>query len=135
MCEVKNIPLESTWAIRHSVMWPNKPLDYIKLPNDQKGQHYGLFIGEELISIVSAFVISNEAQFRKFATLNEFQGKGYGTTLLTYLIAQLECQNVKRIWCNARIDKKNFYERFGLTTTQNTFSKGGIEYVIMEKSI
>lgn len=32
-----------------------------------------------------------------------------------------------------RADKVNFYEWFGLTKTKNTSSKGGIDYVIMEK--
>ncbi|MEO9966582.1 MAG: GNAT family N-acetyltransferase [Reichenbachiella sp.] len=135
MTEVKTIPFQSTWDIRHSVMWPNKKVDYVKLPDDEQGQHFGLFVGEELVSIVSTFITSNEAQFRKFATLNEFQGKGHGTTLLTYLMTELELQNLKRIWCNARVDKTNFYKRFGLTTTQNTFSKGGVDYVVMEKIV
>ncbi len=116
-------------------MWPNKSIDYIKLTDDQQGQHLGLFIEEQLVSIVSAFIRSNEAQFRKFATLDEHQGKGYGTILLRHLITKLEHQNLKRIWCNARIDKTNFYERFGLIVTKTTFTKGGIDYMIMEKSI
>jgi hypothetical protein len=48
-------------------MWPNKSIDYVKLPNDQDGQHFGLFIKGELVSIVSAFIFSDEVQFRKFA--------------------------------------------------------------------
>ena len=133
--EIKTIPLASVWAIRHSVMWPDKPFDYIKLPSDPEGQHHGLFVRGQLVSIVSAFISSHEAQFRKFATLHAHQGQGYGSKLLTHLIAQLEAQHVKRIWCNARIDKQSFYERFGLNITPKTFSKGGIDYVVMEKLI
>ena len=83
----------------------------------------------------SAFIDSEEAQFRKFATLHEFQGRGYGTKLLIHLLAELERQNLKRIWCNARTDKAHFYTRFGLTRTHHTFSKGEIDYVVMEKII
>ena len=68
---IKKIHYQSTWAIRHSVMWPNKPLESVQLEADEFGAHYGLFVKDELVSIISLFIDDNnrEAQFRKFATL------------------------------------------------------------------
>ena len=130
---IKRIPPESTWPIRHEVMWPDQTIDYVRLPNDEEGIHYGLFLEDELVGVISAFITGNEVQFRKFATLVKHQGKGYGTQLLNHLLAALEKEDLQRIWCNARLDKQNFYKRFGLQTTDETFTKGGIDYVIMEK--
>lgn len=130
---IKSIPYQSTWSIRHSVMWPDMPFDYVKLPEDQLGQHFGLFLDEELVSIVSVFFLINEVQFRKFATVLEHQGKGYGSTLLSHVLTALESKSLSRIWCNARIDKSDYYERFGLVATNQTYVKGGIHFVIMEK--
>lgn len=134
---IKKIPYQSTWLIRHQVMWPNKPFDYIKLEADEEGLHYGLYIGKELVSIISLFIDSSskEAQFRKFATLEIYQGKGYGTALMKHLFSELAVLNVERIWCNARVNKATFYERFGMIKTEETFVKGGIGYVVMEKRI
>jgi len=127
------IPYQSTWPIRQQVMWPTKPIDYVKLANDPEGLHFGLKRGEKNVSIISAFIQGEEAQFRKFATLQEEQGKGYGTMLLAFLLEKLQQIGVQKVWCNARVEKAEFYERFGLVQTAQTFSKGGITYVIMEK--
>ncbi len=126
------IKASQTWPLRHTVMWPDMPLDYIKLPNDDQGLHYGLFVRQQLISVISLFIDGDAAQFRKFATDTSAQGKGYGTLLLSHLIEQAKVKGVKRLWCNARIDKAAYYERFGMVKTEKTFSKGGIDYVIME---
>lgn len=116
-------------------MWPDKSLDHVKLPNDKHGIHYGLFSDDKMTSIVSAFITDNEAQFRKFATLNDEQGKGYGSKLLNHLFHELAKLEITKIWCNARTDKTRFYERFGMIETKRRFDKGGISYVIMEKSV
>lgn len=66
---VREVDKEEVWALRHKVMWPDKPFDYIKLKEDESGIHYGLFIEEEMTSVISLFINNDEAQFRKFATL------------------------------------------------------------------
>lgn len=130
---IEQITYQLTWPIRHKVMWPDHPIDFVKLPEDKDGLHYGLFEGNKLVSIISAFVLGDEAQFRKFATVIEYQGKGYGSQLLGYLMAELESQQLARIWCNARVNKTNLYEKFGLVKTDQTYVKGGLDFVIMEK--
>ncbi|WP_420581361.1 GNAT family N-acetyltransferase [Reichenbachiella sp.] len=132
--KISEIAPEETFNIRHQVMWPNRPIDYIKLSNDNQGKHYGLFINGQLISVISLFIENQQAQFRKFATLNEHQGKGFGSQLLQHVFFLAEQQQFKRIWCNARTDKSSFYTKFGMKETDNTFKKGGIDYVIMEKT-
>ncbi len=131
--EIKQIEASKTLAIRHKVMWPNKPFDFVKLPNDEKGKHFGLFVNGELVSIISLFIDHNEAQFRKFATLNEYQGLGYGTILLKSIVDLVERDGFDKLWCNARVEKSQFYLRFGFKLTDKTYMKGGIEFVIMEK--
>lgn len=66
--KIKKIKAEQTWEIRHKVMWPNKPLAYVKISNDLEGLHYGLFVADKLVSVVSLFIKGEVAQFRKFAT-------------------------------------------------------------------
>lgn len=116
-------------------MWPDRTIDYVKIPDDKDGIHFGLFVSSKLISIISVFIEEDQAQFRKFATVNEEQGKGYGTKLLSHLMNELEKHQLTKIWCNARKEKAFFYERFGMKKTDATFSKGGLDYVIMEKAI
>ena len=130
---IQEITAQQTLPIRHEAMWPDKPMDYVKLPHDEAGQHYGLFIQDKLISVISLFREGPSAQFRKFATLTEFQGKGYGTILLKYIMELAEKEGLNRLWCNARVHKSGYYHKFGLKETEECFDKGGISYVVMEK--
>jgi len=130
---ITRIDKEQAWDVRHKVMWPDKEFDYIKLEDDDAGIHFGLFKDEKLLSIVSLFITNEEAQFRKFATLQEEQGKGYGSTLLDFVLNEAKNQELKRIWCNARKNKVDFYKKFGMHKTSSSFTKGGKAYVVMEK--
>lgn len=133
--EVKQISTFDVLAIRHKVMWPNKPIAYVKLEGDLNARHFGLFANNKITSIISLFEENGEVQFRKFATLIEYQGLGYGTTLLKNSINTIKREGAKRIWCNARVEKEKFYAKFDLIATKKKFFKGGIEYVIMESII
>ena len=132
--EIKQVSYLDVLPIRQKVMWPNKPIEYVKLQNDETGEHFGLFLDDQLISIISLFITHGEAQFRKFATLKEFQGCGYGTLLLNKIIDISKDYGVSKIWCNARVEKSGYYKKFGLSPTNKKFQRGGFEYVIMEKN-
>ncbi|MEP2237196.1 MAG: GNAT family N-acetyltransferase [Maribacter sp.] len=133
--KIIEITSQQTLPIRHQVMWPNKPLDYVKLINDDNGLHYGLVLNNEIISVISLFIDDGEAQFRKFATLTNHQGKGYGSLLLNEIIQVAIKKSVSKIWCNARVSKLKYYQKFQMMPTDHTFVKGGIDYVIMERKL
>jgi len=115
-------------------MWPNQPLEFVKLPEDDKGLHYGLYVDDQLTSIISLFINGKEAQFRKFATLESHQGKGYGSILLNEIMQIAATESLTKIWCNARRSKTNYYTKFGMKVTDKTYVKGGTDFVIMEKT-
>ncbi|WP_159303944.1 GNAT family N-acetyltransferase [Maribacter litoralis] len=131
--KIIEITAEQTIPIRHKVMWPNQPLEFVKLPEDDKGLHYGLFVDDQLTSIISLFINGKEAQFRKFATLEAYQGQGFGSMLLNEIMHIAHTKKLKRIWCNARQNKSDYYTKFNMTKTNTTYVKGGIDFVIMER--
>ncbi len=113
-------------------MWPDEPLDYVKLAEDQSGLHFGIFSKGILASVVSLFISNEEAQFRKLATDTAHQRRGYAGHLIRHIFSYCNEKHIKRIWCNARQDKTSFYEGFGMQETKQVFEKGGINYVVME---
>lgn len=129
---IKEICPEDTWSLRHRVMWPEHPIEFVKIEEDKYGIHYGLFLDENLISVVSCFESNREMQFRKFATSLDHQGKGWGSKLLHHILEEARAKGIKRVWCNARLEKKGFYERFGMVDTFDRFQKSGKDYTIME---
>ena len=133
--EIRPIPAEATYSLRQQVLWPDKPLDYVKVENDAAGQHFGAFRHEELLAVISLFVDGPEARFRKFATRPDWQGKGLGTALLEHVLAEARRQGARRIWCDARQDSAGFYARFGLRPEGETFYKGPVAYVRMAAAL
>jgi len=130
--EIKAIEASQTWQIRHEVMWPDQPFEFVQLEEDNLGLHFGVFDHEKLVSIVSCFIVDDEMQFRKLATLEEFQGKGIASQLLNYILKLAKEKNLSKMWCNARTNKKTFYEKFGMKDTHKTFVKANQEFTIME---
>lgn len=135
MIDLKQIQADETWALRHKVMWPDKPLDFVILPNDADGLHYGLFENGQLVFVISMFVKGDKAQFRKFATDAAYQGKGYGSQLLVYLIDTSRDLNIKELNCDARITAISFYKRFGMEIDSEVFQKSGKDYIRMSLRI
>ena len=135
MYSIEQIRHEVTWPLRHEVMYPDMDLESVKLPDDDQGIHFGLFDHNRLISIISTFKTGDEMQFRKFATLNEFQGQGYGAKLFDYVLEFAKSEDIKRIWMNARVNVSAFYERYGFIKTEKTYFKDGYDFVIMEKIV
>jgi len=130
--EIKAIQSSETWQIRHEVMWPSQPFEYVQLEEDTKGLHFGAFVPDKLVAIVSCFIVEDEMQFRKLATLEQFQGQGIASALLHYILSLAKEKNCRRVWCNARTNKKRFYEKFGMKDTHQTFIKSKQEFTIME---
>lgn len=134
--KIKQIPAAQTWSLRQEVMWPEMPIDFVKLPLDDTGEHFGLYLDNELVSVVSLFQTDmGLAQFRKLATKKEMQGKGYGTTLLQHLMTVAQKKGIHTLWCNARMDKIDFYKTFGMITTKQTFVKENIKFIILKKAL
>lgn len=131
---IREIKASDTWPVRQRAMWPDKDIDFVKIDNDEEGIHYGLFKGEELISVISLFIKGNEARFRKFATEVAYQGKGYGTQVLNFLIAEAREKGIKTLTCDARLTAAGFYKRFGMEESSEvfTYSERGLEYIKMK---
>jgi ribosomal protein S18 acetylase RimI-like enzyme len=130
--KIAAIQASQTWQIRHEVMWPDQPFEFVQLKEDDLGMHFGVFIEEKLVSIVSCFFSDDEMQFRKLATLEQFQGQGIASELLKHILKLAKEKEIRKVWCNARSNKKSFYEKFGMKDTHKTFYKAGQEFTIME---
>ncbi|KAK7050558.1 glucosamine 6-phosphate N-acetyltransferase [Favolaschia claudopus] len=154
------IDADQTVPLRHSVLWPNEPVSHVLLPEDSDGWHYGAFIesNPEPVAVISLFVeqcpIDNgpnadergdnnghgvhkrAVRFRKFACDPAYQGQGIGKKLLLHAIsiARSELQACI-LWCDAREDTRQWYERRGMRPFGDRFFKGPVKYVRMKLDI
>jgi GNAT superfamily N-acetyltransferase len=130
--QIREIAAAETRPLRHGVMWPDKPLAYVQLADDDQGHHYGLFENGQLVSVLSLFVDGTNARFRKFATLPTHQRRGYGSRLLSHVLEVATQLGARRIWCSARVEAAPFYEKFGMQEFGGRFTHEGMPYVKME---
>ncbi|WP_338876847.1 GNAT family N-acetyltransferase [Spirosoma sp. SC4-14] len=135
MIDIRLITPEQTYPLRHRVLWPDKPLDFVKVDNDEDGYHYGAFLDEVLVAVISLFVDGETARFRKFATSPAYQRNGIGTQLLTHVIAEAKQLGATTLWCDARLDAADFYRRFGMKPVSEVFYKGPIPYARFSLSL
>ena len=131
MASIEQIAFYNTWAIRHKVLYPDQPFDVVRLEEDQNGIHFALFDNGKMVTVISTFISGDQMQFRKFATLPEFQGKGYGTMMLKHVLECARAEGIRKVWCNARCSATGFYVRFGFLPEGEHFIKNNIEYVVM----
>lgn len=135
MIEIQKVNADDLLEIRHMVLWPDMPIEFVKVPQDESGTHFGLYLDGTLVSVISLFGEGENIRFRKFATLPGFQGKGLGSRLLQHAIAYAQTQGYTRMWCDARADALGFYERFQFKKFSEPFFKEHISYYKIERML
>lgn len=107
----------------------------MEIEEDWGGMHFGAFGDNGLVAVVSLFHNDDEYQFRKFAVLATYQGKGIGTKVLEYITAYSRNEGGTRLWCNARSTAISFYTKHGFSQTGKTFTRDGIDYEVLSKPL
>ncbi len=122
--------------LRQQVLWPDKPLAFSAVPGDNAALHFGVYHTGKLICCLSAFALAEGLwQIRKFATVAEWQRKGFGTILLATVIKQLEQQGALRFELDARQTACEFYEKLGFSPCSAPFEKSGLPYIRMARQV
>jgi GNAT superfamily N-acetyltransferase len=129
---IEQVRPELIRRMRRDVLYPGEPLQVVEIDTDADALHFGAFYNNQLVSVVSLFEDGTDYQFRKFAVAVEMQGKGIGTLVLQYITDFARLQGGTRLWCNARVAAINFYLRAGFVATGKKFTKGGLDYEIIE---
>ena len=121
--DIRPIPPEQTWYLRHKVLRPNQTLADCAYPtdNDPGAFHLGAFDGDTLLGIASYYreahpdlEASSQYRLRGMAVEPELQGQGIGRALVAAGEEQLRKQNVAAWWCNARVSAAGYYATIGL---------------------
>lgn len=130
--QIQTISWQQTISLRHSVLWPSKPLEFCHVEGDEDGVHFGVYVNEVLVCVASIYLSHNKARLRKFATDQNYQNQGIGSKLLGHMIDYCKESNVECFWCDARETALDFYKRFGLSECGERFYKADVAYFKME---
>ena len=124
-----------THKLRRDVLYPDMKIFEMEMDEDIDGIHFGAFYENKLIGVVSLFSKGRSFQFRKLAVDPEYQHKGIGSSILNYITEYAQLNGGTTIWCNARLSAIGFYLKANFAQTGNLFSKNGIDYELLEKTI
>ncbi|MEZ8312345.1 GNAT family N-acetyltransferase [Vibrio splendidus] len=129
--EIKQLSAIEVLPVRHQVLWPDQPMSFCMVPDDEQATHYGAFVGEQLVCVASIYIQGHEARLRKFATLHDFRGQGIGSNVIDHVISSLKDLNIQYFWCDARTTALSFYQKFGMAVEGSGFEKSGVAYYKM----
>lgn len=121
--------------IRHKVLWPSKPVEFCHVAGDENAYHVGVVINDALISVASIYFDNDSARLRKFATLENFQGQGFGSKLILQILSTLKDKGIRYLWCDARESATGFYDKLGFKVDGDKFYKSGVAYFKMSTLI
>ncbi|WP_135077009.1 GNAT family N-acetyltransferase [Terasakiella sp. SH-1] len=129
---IQQIEAQDTYLMRHKVLWPDLPLEECMLKGDDVALHFGAFVEDHLIGVLSLFPDNDQSiRLRKFAISPRFQGQGIGLLMLKTVLEELGISGNKSVWCDARANAVDFYRKAGFEIEGNEFLKRNIPYYKM----
>jgi len=132
---IEQITHQLTWRLRQQVLYPGKAIGDMAMSEDEEGIHYGVFAENKLIAVASTLGQGSDIQIHKFAVNLSLQRKGIGSRLLQYITDRAQESGASRLWCNARILTERFYLKAGFEPNGKTFTRNGIDYIVMGKQL
>ena len=129
--------LDDILAIRHAVLWPDKPVEFCRVAGDEAALHFGVELDQQLVCVGSVYIddLTQSARLRKFATLPAYQGQGLGSHLLQVMLDDCRQSGLTTFWCDARETALGFYQQFGLQPEGERFYKETVPYFKMVISL
>ena len=95
-------------------------------------RHFLLYSDNQPIGTARIRSLRNSVKLERFALLKEFRRKGFGTTLLQYILEEAKLEAPGKIYLHAQSYVKDFYKASGFQVVGEPFLEAGIEHLKME---
>jgi GNAT superfamily N-acetyltransferase len=132
-------------ALRMSVLRPHESDDgpMYPLEDDPATAHFAALAGEQVLAVGSVMADGHphnpapgDWRVRGMATVAEWRGQGLGARVLAALETHAGEEGGRRLWCNARIGARVFYERAGWLVEGGEYEIPGIGmHLLMTKAL
>lgn len=117
MTIIKKIEAKETYSVRLPVLRKGKPIESCYFEGDdlETTHHFGLYLIQELLGIVSLFQKNNpyfnKKNNAKFAEwpFGKSEKKDFGKALIIHCEEEFRIQGIVLIWFNARMGAAGFY--------------------------
>jgi GNAT superfamily N-acetyltransferase len=134
--DVREISLEQTRALRQAVLRSHEAVAELAAHEPADAFAVGAFDHASLIAV--GFIAPDGEpgawRVRGMATAPHARGQGAGTAVLQALLRHAAAAAASRVWCNARLPARAFYERAGFRVVSEEFEIPQIGvHVVMER--
>lgn len=135
---IREITAAETRQLRQAILRPHQTVEECAYPGDERETtfHLGGFAGDELVTIASVYVESEQrfSQFgaaiqfrlRGMATSERSRGRGFGEAVLKECLVRSRSVGCELFWCNARTSASGYYDKMGFQAIPDEFELPGI---------
>ena len=101
---------------------------------------FGLFLSNLVIGICVSQLVLDEAQINYFVVNKKFRKRGFGSSLMRYLIRSCEKQNINKLVLevsNKNVIGEKFYDSFNFFTVgkRKNYYRDGSDALLKEKKL
>jgi len=124
---------QSALEIRQSVFIEGQKVDpALEIENEDKCTHYLLYMDKQAIGTARWRETEKGIKLERFAILNEYRNKGYGTVILEKVLQDILPLG-RVMYLHSQLKAINYYERMGFIKTGEVFNEAGIEHYLMTR--
>lgn len=113
----------------------NVPLEEEHDCYDMVAQHFGVFLGEQLVGTGRLVLQGQVGKIGRVAILSEFRGRGLGNGLVRTILTTGQKQGLREFVLGAQIQAMNFYANLGFVAEGEVFLDGGIPHRTMRLTV
>ena len=113
----------------------NVPLEEEHDCYDMVAQHFGVFLGEQLVGTGRLVLQGQVGKIGRVAILSEFRGRGLGNGLVRTILTTGQRQGLREFVLGAQIQAMNFYANLGFVAEGEVFLDGGIPHRTMRLTV
>ena len=127
--------LESAFKVRREVFIKEQgiPQDVVFDNSDRTATHVIIKHGENVIGTARVRFIENKhAKLERMAILKPYRGRGLGSKMVSFIVAEMKNSDIKAIVLNAQYEVIAFYETCGFQSIGLPLQEAGKKHVKME---
>lgn len=126
----ETLPADAVMRFRQAMLWPDKPLDHVRVCGDDTASHVGCHDNGALIAAGSFYGAGAQVRLRKLAVHPQYRRRGLAAAIVRTGAIKVRDQGATQLWCDARQTALGFYTSLGFVIDPEVFEKSGVAYQV-----
>lgn len=102
---------------------------------DKIARHFIALADGKIVSTLRIREVDNGVKIERMVAKKEYRGKGISKGLIEFVLKEIKKLKSKKIWMEAQVQAKEFYEKCGFKAVSEPYDLYGIPHLKMEYTI